>query len=77
MKLGIDAGVAIETSSHERLLPAASRLAMDLGCTPYDRLYVGLALEAQALLVTDDRRLHLVISKSSLAGTSVPLEDVP
>ena len=67
----------IEISAHERLLPAALRLAMDLGCTPYDCLYVALALEAHAPLVTDDRRLHRVIAASSLAGASVPVEDVP
>ncbi len=50
---------------------------MDLGCTPYDCLYVALALEAHAPLVTDDRRLHRVIAASSLAGASVLVEDVP
>ncbi len=49
------------------LVPMALGIACDTGCTVYDSLYLALAIDQQAVLVTADRRLLAAVSDGPLA----------
>lgn len=57
------------------LLPRALDLAAGLDHAVYDCLYLALALEEQATLVTADHRLHERVAGSDLCGATALLGD--
>ncbi|MCY3746804.1 MAG: type II toxin-antitoxin system VapC family toxin [Acidobacteria bacterium] len=59
-----------------QLVPAASRLAADLGHPIYDCFYLALAIQEKAPLITADRRFaDRVRHHPYLAGNMTPLAD--
>lgn len=64
------------------ILPSADlvnesvRIALTYQCSPYDALYVALAIQEQCPLVTADRRLYDAIAPP-LPDTMLWVEDVP
>ena len=59
-----------------QLVPAASRLAADLGHPIYDCFYLALAIEEEAPLITADQRFaDRVRHHPYLAGNLMPLAD--
>ena len=67
----------VMTFAHWPLLPAALDLAISLGQTVYDCLYLALAETRNTVMVTADRRFHDVVGGSVWADRSVWIEDVP
>jgi predicted nucleic acid-binding protein len=66
----------VMTFAHWPLLPAALDLAISLGQTVYDCLYLALAETRNTIMVTADRRFHVVVSASVWADRIVWIEDV-
>ena len=64
------------TFAHWPLLPAALDLAISLGQTVYDCLYLALAEARNSVMVTADLRFHDVVSNSVWADRIVWIEDV-
>jgi predicted nucleic acid-binding protein len=59
--------------STAQLLHDALTLAIDLGHTVYDCLYLSLALREDMVLVTADKRFHAVAQRSMAYASSVKL----
>jgi predicted nucleic acid-binding protein len=66
----------VMTFAHWPLLPAALDLAISLGQTVYDCLYLALAETRNTIMVTADRRFHDVVSGSVWADRIEWIEDV-
>ena len=66
----------VTTFAHWPVLPAALDLAIALGQTVYDCLYLALAETRNTIMVTADRRFHDVVSDSVWADRIVWIEDV-
>jgi predicted nucleic acid-binding protein len=66
----------VRTFSHWPLMPTALDLAMSLGQTVYDCLYLALAEEEDCVVVTADRRFHRVVAESVWADRVVWIEDM-
>jgi predicted nucleic acid-binding protein len=64
------------TFAHRPLLPAALDLAMSLGQTVYDCLYLALAEQRNSVVVTADRRFRDAVSNSIWADRILWIEDV-
>jgi predicted nucleic acid-binding protein len=64
------------TFAHWPLLPAALDLAISLGQTVYDCLYLALAETRNSLMVTADRRFHDIVRDSVWADRIAWIEDV-
>lgn len=58
-------GLGVETVRSEALLPAALRLAVELGHPIYDCLYLSLALERGCDVMTADRRFHQAAGRTA------------
>lgn len=67
----------ISTMSISPLLPAALDVAISLGHSLYDCLYLALALARGCPVVTADRRFHDAVSRSVWADRIVWIEDAP
>ena len=52
-------------------------IAQALDHVPYDCFYLALAEHKNAVLITADRRLHAKVERSSFAGLTLWIEDVP
>jgi predicted nucleic acid-binding protein len=63
--------------AHRPLVPAALDLAVSLGQTVYDCLYLALAEEEGIVMVTADRWFHRAVADSVWADRIVWIEDVP
>ena len=63
------AAVPFEVRSAAPLLSAAAEVAVTCGCTVYDGLYLALAFETGAPLITADRRLAQRIAGGPWART--------
>jgi predicted nucleic acid-binding protein len=68
--------VPCETRSARPLLSGAMALATSLRRTVYDSLYLALAIDTGARLVTADRRFHASVAASPLAGHILWVEDL-
>jgi len=68
--------VPCETRSARPLLSGAMALATSLRRTVYDSLYLALAIDTGARLVTADRRFHASVAASPLAGHILRVEDL-
>lgn len=68
--------VPCETRSARPLLSGAMALATSLRRTVYDSLYLALAIDTGARLVTADRRFHASVTASPLAGHILWVEDL-
>jgi predicted nucleic acid-binding protein len=66
----------VMTFAHWPLLPTALDLAISLGQTVYDCLYLALAETRNTIMVTADRRFHDVVSGSVWADRIAWIEDV-
>jgi predicted nucleic acid-binding protein len=66
----------VTTFAHRPLLPAALDLAMSLGQTVYDCLYLALAEQRNSVVVTADRRFRDAVSNSIWADRILWIEDV-
>jgi predicted nucleic acid-binding protein len=68
--------VPCETRSARPLLSRAMALAMSLQRTVYDSLYLALAIDTGARLVTADRRFHATVAAGPFAGHILWVEDL-
>ena len=68
--------VPCETRSARPLLSGAMALATSLRLTVYDSLYLALAIDTGARLVTADRRFRASVAASPLAGHILWVEDL-
>jgi len=68
--------VPCETRSARPLLSGAMALATSLRRTVYDSLYLALAIDTGARLVTADLRFHASVAASPLAGHILWVEDL-
>lgn len=68
--------VPCETRSARPLLSRAMTFATSLQRTVYDSLYLALAIDTGARLVTADRRFHASVAASPLAGHMLWVEDL-
>jgi predicted nucleic acid-binding protein len=68
--------VPCETRSARPLLSGAMALATSLRRTVYASLYLALAIDTGARLVTADRRFHASVAASPLAGHILWVEDL-
>lgn len=58
------------------LVPTAFDLAVDLGRTVYDCLYLALAMEQKCLLITADRKFYAAVASSAIANYILWIEDM-
>jgi predicted nucleic acid-binding protein len=71
-------GLTVEATPLDGLILAASRIAFDLHVTTYDALYLALAEQSGAPLVTADRKFHdKVAAISRFAGLLIWVGDLP
>ena len=68
-------GIRAEPSSD--LLPIALEIALGLGRTVYDSMYLALALRRDVPVVTADRKLHQAVVGSVLGGLVRWVEEEP
>jgi len=61
------ASVSLEITPTRELLTGALDLALHVGCTAYDAMYLALAIHHGCRLVTADRRLRVLIGRRDLA----------
>jgi predicted nucleic acid-binding protein len=61
------AAVPFEVTPTRDLLTGALDLALHVGCTAYDAMYLALAIHHECRLVTADRRLRELVGRRSLA----------
>jgi len=66
----------LETSACASLMSLALEIAIHAGCTVYYALYVALAVESDAVLITADVRLCNLLSQDSLKKYILLLEDL-
>jgi predicted nucleic acid-binding protein len=61
------ASVSLEVTSVRQLAAGALDLALEVGCTVYDGVYLALAIHHDCRLVTADKRLGRLIRPKALA----------
>jgi predicted nucleic acid-binding protein len=61
-------GLPLEIAPSDQLVPPALELAMQTGRTVYDCLYVALAVEIKAVMISNDRRLINSLASGPLKG---------
>jgi len=57
------------------LMPAALELAIAMGVTVYDSVYIALAIAASAMLVTADKEMVKLVDKSLFSDQIILLND--
>lgn len=67
----------LEIEQSERHVELALDIAVKLGLTVYDSLYVAVAAARKDRLVTADRRLYEAVARSALAGHVLWVEHGP
>jgi len=70
------AAVPFEVRSAAPLLSAAAEVAVTCGCTVYDGLYLALAIETGAPLITADRRFERRLAGSPWARSVRTLDEL-
>lgn len=68
--------VPFDVRSTRSLVPAAMQIALRLGCTVYDAIYLALAQQEDVMAVTADRRLRQAVIGSTLGRYLLWVEDI-